>query len=188
MDHLTFDQLLGSYREFVGAIASVVTLGYLAVQVRHSREATEANTRSLRLAARFEAGKCWTEEAIRLALSPDMASIVATGFEDASRLDGDHRQRCVAWNLQHFFMAEMLYQQYVEGVLPEDIWRTHERIIVGTLHNEACLRLWHAGCLTMSRGFRDYLNRLRANMPSGSWSWEDNARLFDDLGPPQESV
>jgi hypothetical protein len=36
MDHLTFAQLLGNYGEFVGAIAVVATLGYLATQVRHS--------------------------------------------------------------------------------------------------------------------------------------------------------
>ena len=39
-------QLLGNLGEFVGAIAVVIALAYIAVQVRHSREATEANTRS----------------------------------------------------------------------------------------------------------------------------------------------
>ena len=47
MDHQAFAQLLGNYGEFVGAIAVVATLFYLAVQVRHSKDATEANTRSL---------------------------------------------------------------------------------------------------------------------------------------------
>ena len=47
MDHVTFAQLLGDYGEFVGAIAVFVTLGYLAVQVRQSKEATLANTRSV---------------------------------------------------------------------------------------------------------------------------------------------
>ena len=47
MDHQAFAQLLGNYGEFVGAIAVVATLFYLAVQVRHSKSATEANTRSL---------------------------------------------------------------------------------------------------------------------------------------------
>jgi len=40
-------QILGNIGEFVGAVAVVVTLFYLAVQVRHSKDATEANTRSL---------------------------------------------------------------------------------------------------------------------------------------------
>ncbi len=40
-------QMLGSLGEFVGAIAVVATLVYLAIQVRHSKEAIEANTRSM---------------------------------------------------------------------------------------------------------------------------------------------
>ena len=44
MSLMETSQLLGNLGEFVGAIAVVVTLVYLAVQVRHSREATETNT------------------------------------------------------------------------------------------------------------------------------------------------
>lgn len=51
MDHQAFAQLLGNYGEFVGAIAVVGTLAYLAVQVRQSRTATEANTRQLESAS-----------------------------------------------------------------------------------------------------------------------------------------
>jgi len=47
MDHQTFAQLLGNYGEFIGAIAAVATLLYLAVQIRQGKEATEANTRSV---------------------------------------------------------------------------------------------------------------------------------------------
>ena len=41
MDHQAFAQILGNYGEFIGAIAVVVTLAYLAVQVRQ-------NTRSMK--------------------------------------------------------------------------------------------------------------------------------------------
>ena len=40
-------QLLGNFGAFVGAIAVVGTLVYLAIQVRHSQEAMRANTQSL---------------------------------------------------------------------------------------------------------------------------------------------
>ena len=40
-------QMLGSLGEFVGAIAVVATLVYLAIRVRHSKEAMEGNTKSL---------------------------------------------------------------------------------------------------------------------------------------------
>ena len=39
MDHQAFAQVLGNYGEFVGAIAVVVTLGYLATQIRQSNQA-----------------------------------------------------------------------------------------------------------------------------------------------------
>ena len=45
MDHQAFAQLLGNYGEFVGAIAVVVTLVYLARQIRHSADATKAAVR-----------------------------------------------------------------------------------------------------------------------------------------------
>ena len=44
MDHLTFAQLLGNYGEFVGAIAVVFTLGYLAVQIRQSNRLENAES------------------------------------------------------------------------------------------------------------------------------------------------
>ena len=47
MSFLETTQLLGNLGEFVGAIAVVVTLAYLAMQVKHSKEAVTANTKSL---------------------------------------------------------------------------------------------------------------------------------------------
>lgn len=44
MDHQAFAQLLGSYGEFVGAIAVVATLMYLAVQIRTARADADANS------------------------------------------------------------------------------------------------------------------------------------------------
>ena len=50
MDHLTFAQLLGNYGEFVGAIAVVMTLGYLAVQIRQNTNGMQLLLTSSKLA------------------------------------------------------------------------------------------------------------------------------------------
>jgi len=42
MEHQAFAQLLGNYGEFVGAIAVVITLVYLSMQIRSSAKATES--------------------------------------------------------------------------------------------------------------------------------------------------
>jgi hypothetical protein len=44
MDHQAIAQLLGNYGEFVGAIAVVVTLAYLAVQIRQNTRTIETTT------------------------------------------------------------------------------------------------------------------------------------------------
>ena len=52
MDHVTFAQLLGNYGEFIGSVGVVVSLVYLAVQIR-------ANTRTTRANASFQAIHSW---------------------------------------------------------------------------------------------------------------------------------
>ena len=48
MDHQVFAQLLGNYGEFVGAVAVMFTLGYLAIQIRQSNKISLFNaTREL---------------------------------------------------------------------------------------------------------------------------------------------
>ena len=49
MDHQAFAQLLGNYGEFIGAIGVVVTLAYLATQVRYARIATTDQSRQARV-------------------------------------------------------------------------------------------------------------------------------------------
>ena len=44
MDHQTFAQLLGNYGEFIGALAVLSTLMYLAIQTRATRTSTELQT------------------------------------------------------------------------------------------------------------------------------------------------
>jgi len=46
MDHQAFAQLLGNYEEFIGAIAAVATLIYVAQQIRQNTKATSVAARS----------------------------------------------------------------------------------------------------------------------------------------------
>ena len=66
MDLMDVAQLLGNFGEFIGAIAVVVTLFYLAVQVRHSKEATEANTHSLDESRKLAAAQAYQSRSAQL--------------------------------------------------------------------------------------------------------------------------
>ena len=71
MDIVTTSQILGNVGEFIGAIAVVVTLAYLAVQVRHSREATDTNTRTIRANAAKDVYVGWSKFCFELSRHPD---------------------------------------------------------------------------------------------------------------------
>ena len=53
MDHQAFAQMLGNYGEFVGAVAIVVTLFYLAAQIRQNTSAIE-QSKKVTLAESYE--------------------------------------------------------------------------------------------------------------------------------------
>ena len=80
MDHLTFAQLLGNYGEFIGAIAVVITLGYLAVQIRQNTAQLRENEMSLR---RAEAHSTFAQhDRYRLAtLDPEIAQLWVRGLD-----------------------------------------------------------------------------------------------------------
>lgn len=92
MDHLTFAQLLGNYGEFVGSIAVLMTLAYLAAQVRNSNKyeaAKHIDVHMDRIRERF----------LLIAQNEDLARIDRIANEGGS-LDEDERWRWRAFT-QH---------------------------------------------------------------------------------------
>jgi len=80
MDQQAFAQLLGNYGEFVGAIAVVVTLAYLAAQIRQNTKAIEVS--NLRSRTDRNIGHS------RFAVStPGLISIYTRGQRDPSQLN-----------------------------------------------------------------------------------------------------
>lgn len=69
MDHQAFAQLLGNYGEFVGAIAVVITLIYLANQINQNTKAMKSN-------AYRETSRMWADHNWDIAQDHELASIV----------------------------------------------------------------------------------------------------------------
>ena len=173
-------EAIGAIGEIVGAFAVVATLIYLASQTKLNRQATELNTQALRSSARTEASRYWSEETIRLALSPDMATILDQGMIDASKLSDEHRQRLIAWYTQHLIAKDALFHQYKDGTLPDDAWDAHRLVLVGVLKYDSFIRTWDAGAIPVSPEFKAYVEDLRSNQEESSWSFDAKARIFDN--------
>ena len=131
-------QLLGNFGEFFGAIAVVVTLFYLAVQVRHSKEATQANTNSVdesrRLAmaqiyqSRAEASFAAFMSAAEVGgTAPIFVKYEETGFEGLSAVEKQRfRERALAQAL----WFDNLFYQYEQGYLEPDFYEAAIRPVL----------------------------------------------------------
>ena len=84
---------LGNIGEFLGAIAVMASLVYLALQVRHSTRQLAENTESLHLSA-FEANVEVGNRVRELILvNGDVADLFSRGVRDPSNLDAVERMR-----------------------------------------------------------------------------------------------
>ena len=128
MDHQAVAQLLGNYGEFVGAIAVVATLFYLAVQVKHSKEATEAQTRSIEesrkvtLAQSFQTRASETANSLRIAATSVIATLtVKYEKSGVDSLDEEERLRLHAYHMSNINRLMAAHYHYEQGLLP-DFW------------------------------------------------------------------
>ena len=121
MDHQSFAQLLGNYGEFVGAIAVVATLLYLAIQIRQNSKITEAQM--------FQARTQMSEERYgQIADSIYLAGIYSKLDTDRSRLDPSRVDQLTPEELLRLRLSEQrwlrgldnVFHQHSLGFLPDD--------------------------------------------------------------------
>jgi len=129
MDHQTLAQLLGNYGEFLGAIAVFATLFYLAVQVRYSRAATEANTRSIdanRKSAEAAVMQSYFSAVSTIMAYPvhnaELARLIPIVISDSRELSEDNWLQAGLFfqlNFRHFQNTFLLHDK---GLLDDDIF------------------------------------------------------------------
>lgn len=138
---------LGSLGEFVASIATVITLIYLAVQIRDNSRSQKRETRRASLAD----ARLWRSHIIE---NPDLAGLYTTGLLSPENLDQSSRVR-----------FRMLMHSLVEiwaFAFQNDPARTaaQEKFIVDTLRQPGGTLAWKGVEHSQSKEFRDYVNRL----------------------------
>jgi hypothetical protein len=117
MDHQAFAQILGNYGEFVGAIAVVVTLGYLAVQVRQTKKIVTSSVRESRnngtrelflaMATSGDLAQAWTKAEEEMDGQPFMNQ--RTIIEETAGVDPSDAQRAMAYAIGLYFHYRTMY-------------------------------------------------------------------------------
>ena len=162
---MTIEQL-GSLGEVISAFAVVVTLWYLAVQIRQNTHAMEESKR-LALAQTYQLRADALQSMLVQAadsqyIGPLITKLTQLGYpEDVSALDrltADERGRFRQWQIAQQTHWDNIYFQYQQGYLDEEYYQDSFRERVARL-----APTWKAlGITGGRRSFSDEIERLLA--------------------------
>lgn len=120
-------QDLGSIGEFVAAVASVVTLAYLALQIR-------ANTTAIRAEGRRAAANSAGAMRVAIAQDGELARMFNVGLADYSKLTPEEKTRFVLAFSDFVTAASSAYEEVALGVQSQsDV--ANQSIILGPFLN-----------------------------------------------------
>ena len=174
---------LAKLGEFVGGFFVVISLIYLAHQVRQ-------NTRSLRTENYARVLDRMSTLQSRLSVDADLNRLLVIGAEEPARLSRSERIR-FSWALYELFgAAEFMYHQSRDSALPPAVWARWEATIVWWLSHPGMRAWWAAKPTPLAADFEAFGRNIMQNHPvdaAASERW----RLFvagEDLPSLSASV
>jgi hypothetical protein len=164
-------EALGALGEIAGAMAVIVTLIYLSVQIRQ-------NTKASRIAAVQAASENSSRFSELIAADPVLGEVFWRGLVDPGGLDpGQERQFLSVLNV--FIRREAVsYYLHKEGIMPDELWAGRVASLKGTVNQPGMQLYLRAVGDTLPADFRAFL--LQAVSQPSTLS-EEARRVFGNL-------
>jgi hypothetical protein len=161
-------QLMGNFGEFFGAFAVVATLFYLAVQVRHGKEATQAHTRSVEQServSRAQVRNSITEQIVQInSLLLSQPALIAAQ-ERSSRNENLDETEVIQLRMLAFIWlkhSENVHYQYRQGLYDESEYHAQREIWRIRLQESVWRDVWASRSQTISPAFAQEIDKIIA--------------------------
>lgn len=163
MDLMSTAQVLGNFGEFVGAIAVVATLGYLAVQIRQNTRSLDANRRLVRVQMQQELTRNLQQVNYQALENKESASIFVRGGRDPGSLD-EVESRIYTYQLDGYFNENLNVLQLVkDGFLGKKFLDLNESFLISeVLCEKGALEYWKTYQYLFPADQRERINGLLA--------------------------
>jgi hypothetical protein len=150
-------EAISAIGQVAGAAAVVVTLAYLARQIRDNTNAVQG-AMEMEVAhqlANWNATRPPEERMIwsRAARGEELSETEATAF--------------VWMTAGYFFLCEGWYRQFKRGLMKAEVWEEHADGAVGMLASPYIRAWWEHRVSSLSPEFRSYIEQRRAARPGG---------------------
>jgi len=172
---MTLDAI-GNIGEAVGGLAVVVSLVYLAIQMR-------LNTASVRSATHQSIVATSATTNAVIAQDKELARIFRVGCENLASLDDDERVQFSFLVSQFIDIFENLYLHHVHGSLDDDFWRPREEAYLDLFRTPGFAHCWRERSSQYSSSFERFMNeRIEESTES-----QTSRRLLLRDEPPRSS-
>lgn len=164
MDHQAIAQMLGNYGEFVGAVGVVVTLAYLAIQIRQ-------NTRTIQSSTLQASTDAINEVNLAVATDPDLIRILSSAESTPyAELSDEDRTRYGFVMLSLFRVREAVFVQHQSGAATSDSWLRFHISTKANLQGEYAREWWKSNLLGFTPDFATYIENVLAEIGNPSVS------------------
>jgi hypothetical protein len=140
----------------VASVAVVLTVVYLAIQVRRSAIATYSQTYQ-------SATQALGEMAAVVGRDKETSRIFTVGMASPEKLDDDEFIQFSYLGISLFRRYENVFFQYQSGMIDEDFWVGHRDNLLWFYHRPGTQRWWQERRLSFSGRFREFLESTSAD-------------------------
>ena len=150
----------GNIGEFVAAVGVIVSLIYLALQIRQ-------NTSSIRASAFHESAGHAADFNRAIGQEKETAHVFRTGLDGLDRLeDDDDRFRFLMLLLAMFRLYENVFFQHRAGTLSPESWDAWSASLRSILSNPVIPQFWDLRRLSFTESFRQFVEAEREKAES----------------------
>ena len=163
----------GVIAEIVAAMAVLVSLWYLAIQLKQNTELQKAELE-------VQLGVTWAEQHDSMIQNPNLAKAYDLAAERWDELTEEDVRAYLWFVAKSFHILEGMFRQRQRGLLVGDVWAPYERYIVGVLQIDAVLGWWQSDGSLTSREFKTYVENLLRSPPEISWRQVSTSDMVPD--------
>ena len=146
---MTFEQL-GGLGEFIGGLAVLASLVYVAREIRQNTRATKLATIQATLAAAQNVFDAPTRDR-------DLARVIRIGLADPASLNDDEYAQFRWWASLALRTIENLFVQYGGGTLDQETWIARSDSASNLVANPGIRRVWKDSSSGYRRDFQDWV-------------------------------
>jgi hypothetical protein len=144
---------LGAFGEFIGSIAVVATLVYLAVQLRQTRYSIQSSSLQNALGYMNQAN-------FLVAGNGEFSEIATTGWFDPDSLNQAQFLRFGAYLTGIFHVFQHLYLDSQKGLVDEKVWLGEQQAMLGILATSGARKWWTEFPIPYTDDFRGYVDSI----------------------------